>query len=158
MLYTTEEQRRLDNYVNRAIDAMMDEGYEIVRSSKDRAYSIVEKMYAGNQELFNDEKFLRTYKKKFPDELGHAVFVPKLSPEQLKAYQEQQEKEEEDKKKAHRLKLAERRKAAKEEEAARVAAMTPHDRILYRLEQQKLAEEKAKTKAEKLAKKESQNS
>lgn len=153
MYYTTEEQKRLDNYVNRAIDVMMDEGYEIVRSSKDRAYVIVEKLYAHNNDIFNDVKFLKAYKKKFPDELGRAVFVPKLSPEQLKEYHEQEEKRIEEQKKEHRRKLAERRKAEKEAEAARVAAMTPRDRILYRLEQQRIADEKAKAKAEKLAKK-----
>ena len=153
MYYTTEEQKRLDNYVDRAIEVLMYEGYEIIRSSKDQVYGVIEKMYANNNDFFNGAKFLKAYKKKFPDELSRAIFVPKLNPEQLKEYHEQEEKRLEELKKEHRRKLAERRKAAKEAEAARVAAMTPRDRILYRLEQQKIAEEKAKAKAEKLAKK-----
>lgn len=154
MNYTVEEQKRVDNFLKRAITAMMDEGYEVTPASRERAYTIIERMYVGNKNLFEADKFLARYKRDFPEELKRAVFVLKPTPEKLREIQEKQLLEQEEAKKAHRLMMAERRKRAKAKEEARIAAMTPKGRILYRLEQQELKE---KREAEKEAKKAEKN-
>lgn len=154
MQHTIEVQNRIEGYVRRAIDAMMDEGYEIISSTKSDVYSIVEAWVLRNPtSAFDTEEFLKVYKKKHPGDLNRAVFVPKMTAEEKEAFHEQQRIKYEEEKKAHRIAMAERRKAKKEAEAARVAAMTPRDRVLYRLEQERLAKEQEKIKAEKLAKK-----
>lgn len=153
MNYTVEEQRRIDNFLERAITSMMDEGYEITPASRERAYTLIERIYVGNKKLFDSEVFLARYKREFPEELKRAVFVLKPTPEKLKEIQERQLQEQEEEKKAHRQMMAERRKKAKAKEEARIAAMTPKERILYKLEQQELAEKRAAEKAERERKK-----